>query len=131
MTAAGGMAMSGGLAVLAERAFSGVRRVTIADPSETEPGVVDAEAPGTVTPTPETLPPPPAAPAATAPVETVAPAVIPVDPAPTAPVPPPLSTTAPPVTVAPIAPPTVAPTAPPTTVAQHHRHRTTLTTGGS
>ena len=127
-TAAGGLAMSGGLAVLAEHAFSGVRRIATADPTDTDPATTASVPPAPL---------PAVVPGTTAPIETLAPAVIPAttaqevptEPAPTASTAAP--TTAPPVTVAPIVPPTVAPTAPPTTVAQRRRHRTTVTTGGS
>ena len=131
-TAAGGLVMTGGLAVLAERAFSGVRPTPVADPTATEP-VVDT-APAALTlpplPAPVTAAPVTAAPIAIAPAAQVAPQATAAQPVATAPPPTAARAT--------IAPPTVPPTAAPihvtpTTVKPrtHHPQPVVVVSGGS
>lgn len=112
--------MTGGLAVLSERAFPGVRRVAAADPPETAPPVGTEQPPVlTLAPDPVAAAPvtaPPAVEAAPVPTQAAQPVV-------TAP-----ATTAAP---APIAPPTVAPTVPTTVAHKTHHPAAVVVSGGS
>lgn len=127
-TAAGGVVMSGGLAVLAEHAFSGVRAAAPATTGVLDPGSDVTDAPQATVP---------AAPAATTPRANV-PALAPVTPVPTvatpsAVVPQPAAAT--PTTTHIVHAPVVASTTPPTTVAPKRRHHTSpppvVVSGGS
>ena len=129
-TAVGGLVVTGGLAALAERSFSGQRRsvapaeTTVVDPAAgtaTDPALTTPPAPGTaLTLPPDTLP---ATTLSPVPVETVPAQTLPPE-------------TVPPTTAAPVVQtvPVTAPPAPPTT-APHKRTHThpavVVTSGGS
>ncbi|MCU1396906.1 MAG: hypothetical protein JWN62_15 [Acidimicrobiales bacterium] len=144
-TAAGGLVMTGGLAALAQRSFSGQRRtVAPADTSAIDPSSDEVVDPGATEPTAITLPPDPVAPTTLVPVPVTTAPVL----APTVPVvvPAPVETvpavtvpveTAPPSTAAPVQTvPVTAPPAPPTTQPKRRTHTHThpavvVTSGGS
>lgn len=133
-TAVGGLVVTGGLAALAERSFSGQRRsvapaeTTVVDPAAgtaTDPALTTPPAPGTaLTLPPDTLP---------ATTLSPVPVPVPVETVPAQTLPP---ETVPPTTAAPVVQtvPVTAPPAPPTT-APHKRTHThpavVVTSGGS
>ena len=136
-TAAGGLVVTGGLATLAERSFSGQRRtVAPAETSVIDPSLDTTVGPAATNATALTLPPDPASTVPVVLVPVTAPAIAPAQTLPpvaaTVPV-----ETMPPTTAAP-APtvPVTAPPAPPTTQPKRRTHTHThpavvVTSGGS